>query len=346
MISLCLLCGRVLAPAPSGLYQVHPPVEDCLVNYTDLFGVALDDPPVGEEPAIPQTYVHDPDLLIQTYPLVDVVLDETFVSRGLTRLGGASSGRGWSSFSMFQTCPYKWKRRYIENAKPLIFVESPSRAIGSIFHALMALYYEHMIEGSPYRVLEPKGLYDRLLARANPVFVQEGWRIFTAYALYYKFERIEPLCTELDLRDPRTGESCRYDMIAFFPDEAPMRVPGTYIVEHKSASRFDHATLAGWPNDGEVLGQVALWDRLGLDRRWGPLKGVIVNITGKQKEPQFHRTIVAPPSWQIEQHLSDLKKWEGLIQLARSTDSFPRARQSCNGRYGLCDWFEHCATGD
>ncbi len=120
--------------------------------------------------------------------------------------------------------------------------------------------------------------------------------------------------------------------------------PGTYIVEHKSAGRFDQATLYGWANDGEVLGEAALYKALGLEKRYGELQGIIVNILGKQpKNPQQHRTIVRPLQWQLDHHLADLDHWENLIQLSISTRRFPRSRSGCVGRYGMCDLFDHCA---
>jgi hypothetical protein len=95
-----------------------------------------------------------------------------------------------------------------------------------------------------------------------------------------------------------------------------------------------------------VLGQIMGWHELHLEKRFGDLQGVIVNIIGKQKDPEMHRALVPPNAWQIEAHMRELKQWEGLIQLARGSDTFPRARNSCVSRYGMCDHFDHCATGE
>jgi hypothetical protein len=203
-----------------------------------------------------------------------------------------------------------------------------------------------MIAGSKYQGYLPEMLYREMVTKANPEFVTEAWRVFCAYAIYYQDEEIMPLAIEYDLKDPRTQESCRFDLIAFFPHAHGDRPAGTFNVEHKSASRFDYDTLTAWSGDGEVLGQIALWDELKLHKRFGTLRGVIVNLLGKQKEPKFHRTIVAPSSYQIEQHLDDLKKWEGLIQLSRGTGIFPRARGNCINRWGRCQNFDHCGGVD
>lgn len=345
--SSCLLCTRDLEDCGSGI-QKHPQVEDCLVTFTDALGVAIDDVVLEElanlaDPAYQLD--DDDDISFQLFQPVDQAIKETFESSGLERLGGMSSGRGWSSISLFQRCPYAWKRRYLVPLEAGINIEQEGLAVGTLIHAFLALYYSGMMD-ERFAVLTPEIMYERLRLKANPEFVFNAWRVFQAYVLYYSNEVITPLAIEYDLRDPRTNESCRYDLIAYFPVEQGQRRSGTFIVEHKSAGRFDYPTLHGWPNDGEVLGQVALWKRCGLDKRFGELRGVIVNILGKQKEPQFHRTIVAPTAWQTDAHLDELKRWEGLIQLSRSTDNFPRARAGCITRYGLCSEFEHCASND
>jgi hypothetical protein len=90
-----------------------------------------------------------------------------------------------------------------------------------------------------------------------------------------------------------------------------------------------------------------LWHKLRLDLFFGPLQGVLINLLGKQpKNPQYQRVWVKPTTAQVTAHRDDLARWEGLIQLARSTGSFPRARNGCIGRYGRCPHFDHCATGE
>lgn len=344
----CILCGRDVEPIEGSLSFSHPEAIDCEVAYTDAYGVAVDDlqqPTTSGPRSLERTQSQFFEGIdVSVYPTVDVVMIELFESVGLARLGGASTGRGWSSFKLFQRCPYAWKRRYIERAQSLIAVESPSLAIGSLIHVFLALHYTVMVD--PDYPLTAEATYDFVLRRANPKFVSEAWRVFQAYARHYALETILPLAIEYNLVDPRTGESCRFDLIAHFKDEAPGRAAGTYIIEHKSTQRFDRVSLEGWANDGEIIGQVMLWEKLGLKHRFGPLQGVLVNILGKQKEPEFHRTYVAPSSWQIKQHASDLARWESLINLAVTSNTFPRARSGCISNHTMCEWWEHCASGD
>lgn len=348
----CLLCKEKLTPFESTLspwlnsmgLQTHPAREDCLVTVTDAFGVPIDLGEIEQPTEDPEPFFQ------QTHPLLEKVLMGVFDSFKLPRLGGASTGRGWTNFSVFQRCPYAWKRKYVDNVAPFIIADIPGLSIGTLVHTFLALHYANMMPDSLYKALTPEIMFERLRAQANPELVGEGWRLFKAYRLYYQFEELNrtftPLAIEYDLRNPRTNESTRYDLVAFVEHERPGLLPGTYIVEHKTAQRFDSDTLEGWANDGEILGEVALWKLLGLDNRFGPLKGVIVNIIGKQKEPKFHRTVVAPSSWQVGQHLEDLKRWEGMIGLAQSTGVFPRARAGCLTKYGRCSEWDHCLTNE
>lgn len=354
----CLLCERELEPLElrlpefhsQGLYD-HPETPDCLVAVTDRYGIYVDPDTIAPTPAYVERKaigMVDGEIRGDAFTFVDDVMASFFDSHGLPRLGGASTGRGWTNISTFQRCPYLWQQRYLVNERPdgdRIIVEPKPRSIGTLLHTFLALHYAAKIPGNPYATLTPEMVRDFAIRNnANPAFVNEAWRVWVPYRLFYMHEVIEPLAIEHDLVHPVTKKSTRFDVIAFFPDEAPDMLPGTYIMEHKSAGRFDQATLYGWPNDGEVLGEAALYKALGLEHRFGPLQGVIVNILGKQpKNPQQHRTIVRPQPWQLEHHLADLEHWENLIQLSTTSRRFPRSRSSCVGRYGMCDLFDHCA---
>ena len=137
-----------------------------------------------------------------------------------------------------------------------------------------------------------------------------------------------------------SGRSMMYDLT----------VPKTHnfvindIITHNTSARFSSAVFEGWRNDGEVLGQMMIWKRSGLDEKYGELKGTIVNIIGKQKVPQFHRTVIPIEAWHVDQHLQDLKMWSSLKQLYSATGVWPKARSNCTNKFGTCQLFESCST--
>jgi hypothetical protein len=328
---------------------MHEDVDDCLVRVADGYGVSLDheyevrgDDVYHRVPGQEEEQVID---LVQ-FPPIEQAIAQIFEEHKLDRLGGRSTGSGWSNISKFQRCPYLWKRTYLDPLKIEYFGiegEIIPLAIGILVHTYLALYYQRMIVGD--YPLTPEHVNQRVRELGcNPDVFNESWRLFTGYRLFYQHEDIQPMAVEMDLRDPRTNDSCRYDLVAFFPKERPGMPPGTYVIEHKTAARFDANTLEGWVQDGEVLGQIDLWDRLHLSKRFGPLRGVMVNLIGKQKVAEFHRTLVAPTAFLLDQHRSDLKRWNGLIQLARSFDTFPRARNNCIRGFSRCSLWDHCVT--
>lgn len=119
------------------------------------------------------------------------------------------------------------------------------------------------------------------------------------------------------------------------------------IITHNTASRFDYATLNGWKNDGEIIGLWDLYERTKMRRRFGDLQGICVNIIGKQKTPQFHRTWVFPSRALVRDHRTSLRVWAAAIETAQALGSFPRARAACVTKFGqLCDEFDRCSQDD
>lgn len=250
-----------------------------------------------------------------------------------------SSGRGWSKFSTLQRCPYLYELLHIRKEKP----SSTSMAldVGSIYHALHAVDVLALLRLKPTSMSVE--LKDKLLVKGvNPQAIYEAWRLYEAYRAKYEDDYLIPLAVEESAKDPRTGFTCRYDLIARIDDPPHGYLKGTYVVERKTSAKFDMATLDAWDLDGEVLGQIAIYERAKLARRFGKLKGLIVDIVGKQQTPQFHRTFVAISSVQTRRHLKDLVIWSGLEQRFKRTGYFPRSLAGCVNRYGTCSFFDRC----
>lgn len=352
----CLLCAAQLDESTVGNLWLHPQSDTCGVRVADAYGVSLDDKYDVEDGVIYETVAETPqaaevadtgDILysFSEHQPIDEALHEIFDAAGAARLGGASGTLGWSSFSTFMRCPYLWSRKYLQPKKKPAGGESPALVVGSLVHTFLALHYQRMIE--PDYPLTVDAAYKALrMSAANQEGISEAWRLFEAYRIFYRDEGVVPLAVEYLTADPRTGESCRYDMIARTTIEKPGQPIGTYVFEHKTAARFDDSALTGWVNDGEVIGQIMLYDRLHLERRFGKLQGVIVNIIGKQKVPDFHRTMVSTNFWQTDQHAQDLQAWEALKRMYTAAGTFPRARANCITKFGKCSEWETCATGE
>lgn len=325
------------SPAPSvGLGHPAAPQAGCSVDRVS------DAPDQSDDPRYREIHPYgDPALLP-----IDKALADVFAHYQLPVPGGESKGLGWSGFSMYQRCPYLWKRIYLDDLDDTAGPaggKPPALAVGILIHVLLAVLYKRQLaDPGAWLALDPRTVCDDLLSvNCDASVVNEAWRVFAMYQLAYEQDYIIPLAVEEHGLDPVTGRSCRWDLIARV-EESPKLVPGTYICEHKSASRFDDATLTGWKGDGEVIGQIDVWKRLKLDKTYGKLRGVIINLLGKQQTPKFERVIVPPYRNLLKVHGADLEIWAAQRKLAVATGVFPRARGNCIGRYGKCFQFEHC----
>lgn len=270
---------------------------------------------------------------------LDVAVKDLYAQRGMVPPGGPSE-RGWTVFSTFMTCPYKFKLRYRVGA-PVEGSEAPTVAleVGGLWHLLTANEYLAQLEEP---AMEQGFLVDGLLARGvSAQVISEAQRLHAGYQNYYENDYLTPLAVEL-IPTSDLMATCRYDLIA--RAEGSQTVPdGVWIVEHKTASRLDRSTQEGWKNDGQILIQIAAWKRAKLDKKFGRLAGVIVNLVVKTKLPQFVRIVLPVNAKQVRAHLADLDAWDVLQRLCEVTGTWPRNRASCVGRYGLCEFFSHCA---
>lgn len=353
----CLLCGTPgialgFQTANGELYE-HPRNGACLVQLFYADGLVADDkyeiengtiydldppePPPQIDPAqLPAgeiVYLDGPD----QWADLDDVLHAIFREHKVEFLGGTSGERGWSSISTYAKCPYLWAQTVGKKTK----LTTEGIQVGSILHALLAVYYQKMIDAA--YPLEPIYLYAQLNERkVNPAYVAEAWRVFQAYLDHYADDVIEPLAVEHFLRDPRSGRTCRIDLIFRVTRDGNLLAPGTYLADHKSMKIF-YATSLEWRNDGTILTQLDLWHALGLNKRFGELRGAVVNILGKQKEPRFERVPVPAVPRVLRDHRRHMPIWVAKLELDRAAGLFPRNRASCITQYGKCSQFDHCA---
>lgn len=267
------------------------------------------------------------------------------------------SGKGWSYYSTLMKCPRAFYYRNVEpdsGGEGIVQdeVERPARDFGSVVHAFLKLYYDGIIAdraGEPFGFFASR-LYNALLEhQCNPEIVEGAWRVFNAYCDYYEPDYLDPLATEATALDKK-NHSCRFDLIARIP--VGMNTceysPGVYIVEHKTASRFSQDVLDGWDLDGEIQGQIAIWNASKRRYIYGELKGVMVNVLGKQKIPEFHRVVVSPQSFMYKKHLKVLGVMDGVekryrrLGARRGMEAWPQYMAACIDRWGRCDYYDRC----
>lgn len=350
----CLRCQAACAPTSSATIHLHP-VSGCPVHIVNSYGASSDGlyELVGDEIYLREP---DPELLTdyQLFTPVDIAIFDVFDKAGLLRLGGTSGTEGWSSVSEYQRCPYSWARSHVPGFKPpahqgMPVEEAYGKAVGSVVHTLLAVYYQRKI--TPSYPLSPKLFFEALRARSIDIRVlQEAWRLYTAHAIYYRQETIKPLWPERLFISPTSRRSCRVDLGVLELNGDYGHPAGLWLMDHKTAQRFDDTTLTGWYNDGGTIQQADIfqecWEQDPELQKLGPLQGVIISLIGRQKDPDFHRVYVRPDEFQVKDHRQEVVYWQAQRNLALATGHFPRARSGCITRYGKCPHWDHCLTGE
>lgn len=348
MTPTCLFCGLRARSTSDEQIFLHAP-SDCTVRVLDRYGSSLDHLFEVEGDTI---YIKEIDPTVFTpvrvFTPIEVAMNAMFDLYGLPRLGGSSGVDGWSSTSSYQRCPYAWARdqglRGAPQMAQLSVSDYSGRSVGSLVHGLLSVYYSQRIDLA--YPLSPELLFEGVKLRGiDPAVAVEAHRLYRAYVTFYKHERLTPLFVEYLLVASNPRRSCRNDLIALVEGD-PAHPPGLYIVDHKTASRFDELTLTCWENEGGIIQQVDVFEAALPDhpalQSYGPLQGVIVNLIGKQKAPELYRAYVHPTAFQVDQHRRDLPVWRAQRDLALALGVFPRARAGCATRFGKCDHWDHC----
>ena len=184
---------------------------------------------------------------------------------------------------------------------------------------------------------------------AKAANVMEAWRIFEHYGFYYEGETWEVLAIEeLAAVDVY---SCRYDLIVRIPEGNLLFSPGVYIVDHKTSSRFATVVTECWQHHGEIIGQQWLYKQCGLEEKYGPLEGSIINLCGRQKNPEYRRILVEVKESSLayfKEYVIDdnyvymalakkLYEDEGIVD-----EAYCKQLTSCTAHFGVCPHYSEC----
>lgn len=366
----CLLCHAPLSATAWDWLYLHPEVTTCSVRVTNTVGLSIDDLYGVDEQGVfmkQAAVVDDVAAMSLGEPTVDgftigntsgetgfVSIDhaarQIFEAAGLPFLGGMSGPRGWSSISTYQLCPYLWHHTY-GGGKVIVDEKTPkgeALEIGTIVHTLLAIHYSKIIDPAyPLTMEDAFAAMQKLLVTAS--WLAFAWKLVQAYLIEHstELEWMKPLAVEYLAADPSDGTSCRWDLV--FEMTKPMfgNLPGVYVCNTKTARDNSRVTREQWKNDGQILGEVGLYQKLKYEKRWGKLRGACINIIIKTTVPQFYRSWVYPTKQQLRSHEYERSIWIAQMELAKATGLFPRSRASCVTKWhGLCNLFDHCAGAD
>lgn len=264
---------------------------------------------------------------------------------------GGPSPWGNSRYSVFEQCPYKYWVAFEKRMGPT----SPAvpLEVGGLFHEARARYYLKALE------LEPTDIDDAdldeaclvaafsIIDRAEkvvPNIAAEVRRLMSGWLTVFgpgnpeddRFETI--LVEELVEVDRGFPYSSRIDRVVF-----SKKLGGPVIMEIKTASRRSQELLSGYRMDSQFLGQQYCWRYSKHYKKYGPLKGYIVDLVVKTNELVCVRESV-PVDYKAMRDWEKQKRWtyEQLV-LCGIRNHWPKMRSNCV-KYGRCPLTRHCAS--
>lgn len=264
---------------------------------------------------------------------------------------GGSSGFGWSHNSQMPTCPEKYRLAEVKSLEFTPYDQTMklnALSFGILWHWLLE---GHHNKKNPLPVLQ----------RMQGIPREDLDHITTMFLLYkrkYTKHPFKILATECRIQVPVDGVllmqngkltkktqpySVRYDGIIQYESGA------IYSFEHKTARNVTGTTSAEWFTNSSIHGQVDTWNRHPISKVLGPMAGVLMDITTKEKETEFQRIPLYISELQRAMHWRNLKWWLGLRNQLLTTlgpDAvWPQSNTSCFGRYGPCAFLAHCHRG-
>ena len=264
---------------------------------------------------------------------------------------GGSSGYGWSHHGQMSACPEMYRLAEIKRLEITPYDQNMklnALSFGIVWHWLLEGHHNGK---NPLPVLK----------KMQGIPLDDMERLTTMFLLYKKRYTTFPfkiLATEIRIETSIPGVLCiergkmvrktqpysvRYDGVIQYPNGA------IYSFEHKSASDIRNTTGAEWSTSSSIHGQVWAWNRHPIAKKLGPMKGVLMDIATKAKEPDYTRIPLYISQQQLTMHERNLRFWLGwrnqLYKELGPNVEWPQNNSRCWSRYGPCAFLPHCHHG-
>lgn len=241
---------------------------------------------------------------------------------------------GHSRWETLERCPRAYELRYVKQVTAPAM--NNAAAIGIATHRGLAEYYLMMKLGKFSR----QSIDRAIDLGPEDVFVKaEAKRLLTAYIAYWEEkERWEVVDVEraVQILIPSRGRIVPFTMRL----DLVVRESGRLVlVDHKTAAANRGEFALEHAVNSQFVGSAAAWP---YDE---PLAFVTLNRIIRTRVPNFDRHSFAITDAQIKEWKRDHIMLDGDRRRYERAGHYPKHRSSCQGRYGLCDYYNVCHGG-
>ena len=290
-------------------------------------------------------------------PTIDALLGKHWTEDEI----GGPSPYGSHSLLTYMRCERAAFYSQIEGLAPI----GPKSGldIGTLLHACLALHYrtsgvktyapiDAIEDHYPEYAETARRVLGALRQHRWPVEATSWW-IRGIEELHIATLKAAPRGQRRKLKAPI---SCRYDLIIAkhgpeekTPPPAGPIATGVYIVDHKFLASLRRAYIQGLALDGQVLMNALVWRHAKLDRVYGPLKGFIVDVVTKAKEPRLEHIEIALTDEDIDRAEQIYGPWAAELYLRKREphksreDRWAMNLSGCKLEW-VCDFHDLCET--
>lgn len=253
-----------------------------------------------------------------------------------------SSGSAWgSTFYKAQTTCFRAARlRQLGVRK--IGAKTDGLDFGDAFHLVLEAYYRGRQAGLDWRAAVANAWKVLDPIRDEPGYGEIRDALEVSLTSYFEFAMhdrwsVVAVEEELTYQGLSFDYSARLDLVVIDEEDG-----GMWIVEHKSAKVITADMTQGYLLDLQTLGQIWLLRKCVDLSQYPEFKGVIVNITSKQKTPKHERVRVRA----TDAHLHELEKSlvaRKLLNEYAAELGYPKMLGNCSG---AAQYFKSCAYFD
>jgi hypothetical protein len=117
-----------------------------------------------------------------------------------------------------------------------------------------------------------------------------------------------------------------------------------WIIDHKTSRMNSQLMLSSYLYNSQFLGQQWCARQDPAARKWGKLKGTIVDVIVKTNPPQYLQYVVAFEPNTLNQWAKNMRMVWRMLDLYQAMGQWPRLLSNCMRYNKMCRFYDYCRT--